>query len=240
MADWKRQALEHARREGEREACGLVVVISGRRRYMPCRNISPAPAETFVIDPIDWAAAEDQGAIIGVVHSHPHGDVAPSPDDLESATATGLPWSILTPDDEWFSWYPPSYRRPLAGRAWSWGADDCWALVRDWHGRRGHRLPDWERPTFEAFNAAPMFDDLWRSAGFVEVPRGEPWRAGDVALMAIGDRAVAPNHVGVIDGSRLWHHLAGRLSSRDQLAPFVASIYRVVRYADGPALRPTG
>lgn len=236
---WQRQALEHARREGSHEACGLLVIVNGRQRYMPCRNLSPAPDQTFVIDPIDWAAAEDQGAIIAVVHSHPDGDPTPSEDDRESCNASGLPWLILTPDDEWASCDPTPYRRPLAGRPWQWAVDDCWSLAREWYGARGLQLRDYVRPSWRQFDAAPVFDELWQGFGFVEVPQGKPWQQGDLALMAIGERVMAPNHCGVIDdGGRVWHHLAGRYSSRDQLAPFVASICRVVRHANSQALRP--
>nr|GFB62306.1 hypothetical protein [Tanacetum cinerariifolium] len=50
------------------------------------------PNEEFRIAPEDFAAAEDLGAVIGIVHSHPDATSRPSPRDLAMCEATELPW----------------------------------------------------------------------------------------------------------------------------------------------------
>ena len=216
---WQDDALSHAKAEDPREACGLLVVIQGEEVYRPCRNLADDEddAEQFILDPDDYAAAEDAGEVLAVIHSHPKEPPEPSQADLLAIEASGLPWFIVNPKTEaWSSELRPSgYQAPLIGRKWAWALADCWSLVRDWYGQQGLNLPDWKRPlTARAFEDDPLFDRCWAEAGFVELPEDEPLQRGDALLMAIGNRGL--NHVGVYIGDQLLlHHLRGRLSSRD-------------------------
>ena len=80
LAENKTLALEHARSEYPREACGLLVIRKGREVYARCRNIGVG-TDQFVIHPEDYAAADIQGEIVGVVHSHPGMSPEPSQAD---------------------------------------------------------------------------------------------------------------------------------------------------------------
>ena len=85
----------HAVREFPRECCGLFIVVGGKERYVPCRNIATTPQEHFILSPEDYAEAEDLGAVIAVGHSHPNERARPSPADKVMCETSGLPWFIV-------------------------------------------------------------------------------------------------------------------------------------------------
>ena len=212
----KAAALSHALQELPREACGLVVVVKGRERYVPCPNLSVNPNDMFVLDPDAYAAAEDLGEITAVFHSHPKTAPVPSEADRIACEASGLAWHICSPRlNTWAELAPCGYKAPLIGRQYTWAVADCWTLVRNWYTENGVLLPDWQRPLDSAdFVAAPMFEDCWASAGFTPLPEEESLQRGDALLMRIAGKGLDHCAVYIGDGFIL-HHIRGRLSSRD-------------------------
>ena len=210
------KALAHALAQMPKEACGLVVIVKGRERYIPCKNLAPNATDMFILDPEDYAAAEELGEITEVFHSHPVTVAAPSEADRIACESSGLPWVICNPAyDTWAELAPCGFKAPLIGREYTWAVADCWTLVRDWYTENGVLLPDWQRPVNAAdFVAAPMFEDCWASAGFTRLPEEEPLQRGDALLMRIAGKGLDHCAVYIGDGLIL-HHIRGRLSSRD-------------------------
>jgi len=219
---------EHAARDYPREACGLVIVAKGRERYVPCRNLAQG-TEHFVMDPQDYAAAEDAGDAIAVVHSHPDAPATPSEADMVSCEATGMPWHILSwPADDFRTIEPSGYQAPLVGRTFAHGVLDCWSLVRDFYARELKiELPDFERRDDWWLSGESLYMEGYPKAGFVHLNQDAPEKVGDVILMQ--RRADVPNHAGVYIGNGLMlHHMHGRLSTREVYGGYWREITRCV------------
>jgi len=240
LAENKALALEHARADYPREACGLLVIRKGREVYARCRNIGVG-TDQFVIHPEDYAAADIQGEIVGVVHSHPGMSPEPSQADRVACEASGLPWHIVGfPSEDWVRIEPTGFVAPLVGREWSHGVLDCYSLVRDWfRSERGVLLPNFAR-----------FDDWWKrgenlyldnfaQVGFEAVNFADlrSLQPGDCFLMQVA--SPVPNHAAVYLGDGLiLHHLQGRLSSRDVYGGYWHKVTtHVLKYGHGHSSR---
>lgn len=232
--DWKSHALEHAKEQFPKESCGLVVVVKGKKIYWPCANIASDSEQMFVIEPSDYASAEDTGEVSAVVHSHPVTPAVPSDADKVAAEKTGVPWYIVSPVTEsWGEYIPCGYTSPLIGRRWVWAVQDCWTLARDWYAEQGIALPDWDRPLNpQDFINSPRFDSCWNEAGFRELQEDEELQPGDGPLMSIRC-AAGLNHCGIYIGEgMILHHMQGRLSSRDLYGGWLVKCTgRRLRYA---------
>jgi proteasome lid subunit RPN8/RPN11 len=216
----------HAVADYPREACGLVVVAKGRERYRPCRNLATTPSEHFVLAAEDYAAAEEAGEIVAVMHSHPDAPARASEGDRVACEASGLPWWIVSiaPDadgapkaGELSCIEPSGYEAPLVGRPFHHGVLDCWTLCRDWYAREWRLvLPDPVRhDNWWDDGRSDLYTDNLAAAGFTPVDAKDISR-GDLILMQIRSRNLVPNHAGIYLGDGLMlHHMYGRLSSRD-------------------------
>jgi len=213
---WKQDALVHAKDQDPKESCGLLIDVKGKEKYYPCKNLSSYSQQCFIIDPQDYAKAEDSGKVLAVIHSHPVTPPVASQADMISCEESGLIWHIVNPKTEQWGFYKPSgYKPPLIGRHWVWGITDCWSLVRDWYKEKlGITLRDWDRPTTpEEFIENPMFEKCaWRT-GFRQLRPDEKLENGDLLFMSI--MATGLNHVAIFLDGDVLHHLADRISCKE-------------------------
>ena len=217
MNNWKTDAEKHAKDNFPSEVCGLVVIIKGRERYIKCNNIAINPYDHFIINPLDYAKAEDLGDVVGIFHSHPYQTALPSSADLTACENSKKVWYIYAVAlGQWHSFKPTGYQAPLIGRRYAFGVHDCWTLVRDYYKSVGIILRDWKRPNDpDSFRVNPYFDKCFKDTGFRELEPNEQLEHGDSLLFSINSQGL--NHMGVfmLPQQMVLHHIEGRLSSKD-------------------------
>lgn len=217
---------EHALSQYPKECCGVVIVAKGKEHYLPCKNIAETPSEHFILDPQDFAKAEDLGEVIAIAHSHVNQAATPSQQDQVMCELTELPWYIVSVTSDathdLVRMEPCGYKAPLIGRVFGHGVLDCYSLVRDWYAEeRGVELPNFERRDGWWDKGENLYLDNFEKCGFEQLPgdvdeiiRKNQLQVGDIILMTI--RSPVPNHAAIYVGdTRIVHHMINRLSSRD-------------------------
>ena len=116
MNTWQEQALDHAKTLLPDESCGLVIDVDGKQEYYPCKNIAIEGANSFTIDPEDYAKAEETGTVLHICHSHPNGDLTASEEDIKNCDFLGLSWFIFNPLDDECIELKPKVHKPMLTR----------------------------------------------------------------------------------------------------------------------------
>lgn len=218
---------EYARR---RECCGLVIVSHGKQVYLPCRNRAGSGAE-FEIAAEDYAAAEDRGEVVLVVHSHVGVPAIPSAADMVGMEKSGLPWLIMNmPTGAYQIHEPTGFVAPLVGRSFVHGVFDCYSLIVDYYRETlGVALKDYAREDKWWLKGENLYRHLFADAGFYEVGLVD-LQPHDIIFMRLG--ASVDNHGAIFLGDdQILHHPMGRLSSRDVYGGFWRKISTTaVRY----------
>lgn len=203
--------INHADSCGEAECCGFVI---DNKIYLPCKNISPTPTEAFEISPDDWIAAEEQGEITAIVHSHPNGLPILSEADQIYQQQTAVDWWLVCDNQI------HKFRciKPLLGREFEHGKTDCLTIVRDAYMLAGIDLQDYERQDDWWHNGQNLYLDLLPKNGFERVD-AENLQEGDIILVCLGSET--PNHAAIYVGNQhILHHCPDRLSKRDTYGGF--------------------
>lgn len=216
--------LAHAAAAHPSECCGFVLTVGRKQVYRPCQNIAAAPAQTFEIDPQEWLAAEAEGEVLAVVHSHPQGEPFLSPADRLGQQATGLPW-VLCVSGSLKVFRPVPL---LRGRVFDYGKADCYSLLADAYHLAGIELPEHERGDMDEDAAQGLFEKLAESAGFVRV---YGIQAGDVVLTGSG--ATAGHAALYLGHGELLHHAYDQLSRREPYGAYwQRHTYSIWRHRD--------
>lgn len=206
----------HAEQEQPNECCGLAVIVKGRLKYFPCKNLSSG--DQFLIDPEDYANAEDKGEIVGICHSHVYIAPEPSQADKVMCERTGLPWLIVNyPTKAYKIVQPEGYEAPLVGRTFAYGVLDCYELVRDYYKQTlGIELSSYDTEESWWKKGQNHYEENFEKEGFVKVGYSDfkDVKEHDIFLMKVASPVI--NHAAIYVGdNKILHHCYKRLSSKD-------------------------
>ena len=183
---WKKSFKHYAKKQSPEEACGLLAIIKGEEIFWPCKNLAEGKFEFFILDPDDWAECEDQGEILGVIHSHPTGPATPSDNDKAACEHLGFPYYIYSIEhDHWEFFEPSGWKAPsLIGRKFIWGKYDCWSIVTDWYEQNLQiKIPYLKRTKkIKDFSDNPYFEKALKDRNFIKQNTNNNLKVGDILL----------------------------------------------------------
>ncbi len=190
------------------EVCGLI--IDGTRLF-PCRNIHPSPESNFRIGDGDWLAAEREGEVTAVFHSHPMNSPVLSGADRRAQVVTGLPWWLAC-NGALRKFRPVPH---LLGRRFQHGVTDCYTLFRDAYHLAGVDLPDFERTDGWWLRGENLYIKNMAANGFHPVPASDA-QPGDVIIRQPFPGADPCHAMILLESGKVLHHdCAGHLSRRE-------------------------
>jgi proteasome lid subunit RPN8/RPN11 len=229
--------LKDAESRYPRESCGVVVITpSGKEQYIAIDNVSTDPTEEFVMCPEGFAAADEQGTIVGICHSHPDETTRPSIADIAVMSRNRELELIVDPDSVAIPWHivswpegdhrqiipepePSLLNRPFVHNVW-----DCWATCEAYYSKyHGLKFPKVSRKDrwWEEQETFSFYEEYYADWGFELVTTIQP---GDMIVMQIG-RSFHPNHAAIYLGeveefegekfhgkNLMLHHMYGKNS----------------------------
>lgn len=222
--------------------------------YHKLQNLSVEPTKHAVPPAKVVASLLANDKIAALCHSHPDGPDCPSELDMRSQEEMYLPYSIIATNGQAcakpFVWGDTLVDdRPILGRPFRHGVNDCYDLLRALF-LRSHEilLPqfargwEWWLPSYEG--ETDLYRRGFAEAGFNEVSQTDP-KPGDVWLAAV--RSKVPNHAGVYlgDGLCVHHPSSGlaydpvRVSKREPVVRWVPYITHWLRREDIAANCPS-
>ena len=207
------------------EACGIVGIRKGRMKFYPTENQAFDKLNDFVIDPKDYRDINAECDIVGIVHSHPHGDLEPSPLDRAACDRLGIPWYIFN-TEEYIKLDSKNEILPLIGRPFVFGAYDCYTIIKDYFDTIGIHIREYQYEWEFWERGQNLYVEHYEKEGFKKVTDGS-LKPNDVILMALNSEVT--NHAGVYMGNfKMLHHAPSRLSCRDNYNGIWRNITRMV------------
>lgn len=211
---------EHFDKEYPKEACGILAVVKGQKKWFPIKNIAEEN-DNFIMDSDEYIKLMISTDIIGIVHNHIEGSSEPSETDINQCNALGIPYYIFSyPDMDLTVLQPEKNTTNLYGREYKFGVADCFEAMRDYLIKQNINIPsralfedNWYRKGLDYF-----CPDVIKNWGGQEIELSD-LKENDVLIFRVQEEI--NNHCGVYIGNDIfYHHAINRLSCRENLFPF--------------------
>ena len=210
---------EHFKNEYPREGCGILTVVKGKQKWIPCTNIAEEDNH-FIIDTKEYLKIARTSDIVGIVHSHPDESSEPSELDINNCNALGKKYYIFSyPEMDLTIVEPETNTTDLYGREYEFGVKDCFEALRDYLKTQNIEIPP----------RAMFVEDYWdKNIDYFNDKTISDWQHSPVSLNEIKENDVLifkvfsdiNNHCGVYLGNDIfYHHAENRLSCRENLYP---------------------
>ncbi len=217
--DFIEEIREHFKNEYPREGCGILTVVKGKQKWIPCTNIAEENNH-FIIDTKEYLKIARTSDIIGIVHSHPDESSEPSELDINNCNALGKKYYIFSyPEMDLTIVEPEINTTDLYGREYEFGVKDCFEALRDYLQTQNIEIPP----------RAMFVEDYWdKEIDYFNDKIISDWQHSPVSLNEIKENDVLifrvfsniNNHCGVYLGNDIfYHHAENRLSCRENLYP---------------------
>ena len=213
---------EHFEKQYPREACGVIGIVKGKKKWFPCTNVAKG-TDNFIMSSPDYLNIKKQADIFAIVHSHPDDSNEASQYDIDCCNVLGIPYYIFSyPNMELNIIEPKTKAYPLIGREYEFGVTDCFEAMRDYLKSKGVEIPpripfedNWWDREIDYFS-----DEIIEKWGGVKIPL-QNLQKNDVLIFKVKHKV--PDHCGVYLGNDIFfHHAEHRLSCRENLYPFWA------------------
>ena len=210
---------QHFENEYPKEACGVISVVKGKKKWFPCKNLANAD-DHFLIDTDYYLKLTRTTDVIGIVHNHPDESSEPSDFDRATCNALGKDFYIFSyPEMDLTVLSPETKTTDLYGREYEFGVTDCFDAMRDYL----------ETQNIKILPRVMFIEDFWdKNIDYFTKETIKNWNHYPVELNDIQKNDVLifkifseiNNHCGVYLGNDIfYHHAENRLSCRENLYP---------------------
>ena len=196
MINFLDEIEQHFKEWYPKEGCGVLVAIKGKKEWVACTNVAE-DSNDFIIDSKEYIVASKRGDIVGIVHSHPDASNEPSQNDIKYCNTIGIPYYIFSyPDMDLKILQPKRDIKPLMGRDYEFGVNDCFEAMRDYLSSQNINIPcraafedDWWEKSLDYFT-----DEIIKDYGYTRV--NDNMKPNDVIIFTINSSV--GNHCGLL------------------------------------------